>query len=68
MYIEFVNVPFHLHMWDDTACCTFLRKWAVWEGESQAFARASIESMYTDIGDSFGTRNLMLRIVQVEVD
>ena len=68
MHIGLVNVPLHLHMCDDTACCTFLRKWAVWEGESQAFARASIESIYTDIGDSFGTRNLMLRIVQAEAD
>jgi len=62
MYIGPVNVPPHLHVWDDTACCTLLRKWAAWEGEPQALARASIESIYTDIGDSFGTGNLMLRI------
>jgi hypothetical protein len=68
MHIGLENVPLHLHMWDDTACCTFLRKCAVWEGESQAFARASTESMYIDIGDSFGTRNFMLRIVQAETD
>ena len=35
----------HLHVWDDTACCTFLRNWAAWEGEPQTFVRASIESM-----------------------
>lgn len=55
-------------MWDDTACCTFLRNWAAWEGEPQAFARVSIESMYTDIGDSFGTRSLVLRLLQAEAD
>ena len=63
-----MNVPLHLHVWDDTACCTFLRKRAAWEGEPQAFARASIESMYTDIGDSFGTRSLVLRLVRAEAE
>jgi len=57
-----------LRVWDDTTCCTFLRKRTVWEGEPQTFARVSTESINTDIWDCFWTRALILRVVQAESD